>query len=244
MEQHLAGGFVTAVTRVDDTVRRLPSSNAGFVHELLLHFERQGWSGAPRYLGTDADGREILSFIDGHVAWESDQPPGVHCDESVAAVAGLVREFHDLTAGTPLAGRAEVVCHNDLSPKNTVYQHVGGEFHPTAFIDWDIAAPGARIHDLAHVGWQFLALGPAGPDVAEAGRGLRLLCDSYGLDDRRPMISTILWWQERCWRGIEGRADAGDPAMQRLRQNGAANSVRAAHRWTRANCDQLKAAMG
>jgi len=36
-------------------------------------------------------------------------------------VAELVRQFHDLTTGTPLAGDQEVVCHHDLSPKNTVY---------------------------------------------------------------------------------------------------------------------------
>ena len=42
--------------------------------------------------------------------------------EYLAEVARLVRQFHDLTAGTPLAGDQEVVCHNDLSPKNTVYR--------------------------------------------------------------------------------------------------------------------------
>jgi len=41
---------------------------------------------------------------------------------SSAEVARLVRQFHDLTAGTPLAGDQEVVYHNDLSPKNTVYR--------------------------------------------------------------------------------------------------------------------------
>lgn len=49
--------------------------------------------------------------------------------------AGLVREFHDLTAGSTLAGDAEVVCHNDLSPKNTVYRDPGTGLRPVAFID-------------------------------------------------------------------------------------------------------------
>jgi hypothetical protein len=40
----------------------------------------------------------------------------VTSDASVALVAVLVREFHDLTAGTPPAAGAEVVRHNDLSP--------------------------------------------------------------------------------------------------------------------------------
>jgi hypothetical protein len=50
----------------------------------------------------------------------------VNSPESLAGIARLVRQFHDLTAGTPLAGDQEVVCHNDLSPKNTVYRDDGG----------------------------------------------------------------------------------------------------------------------
>jgi|SRR5512132_488923 hypothetical protein len=120
MEQHLPGGLVNAVVRIGDTVRRPPSPNATFVHALLGHFEQHGWDGAPRYLGMDADGREVLSYLDGHVGWAPRQPAAVSPDQSLAEVARLVRQFHDLTAGTPLAGPAEVVCHNDLSPSNTV----------------------------------------------------------------------------------------------------------------------------
>ena len=108
MEQLLPGGFVNAVVRVGDTVRRPPSPNAGFVH--------------------------------------------------------------DLTAGTPLAGPGEVVCHNDLSPKNTVYRDRGLGLRPVAFIDWDIAGPGDRLHDVAHVCWQYLPLGPAAGDLDTATR--------------------------------------------------------------------------
>ena len=39
MEQHLPGGLVNAVVRIGDTVRRPPSPNAGFVHDLLAHLE-------------------------------------------------------------------------------------------------------------------------------------------------------------------------------------------------------------
>ncbi|MEU3519790.1 phosphotransferase [Streptomyces sp. NPDC006654] len=153
------------------------------------------------------------------------------CGESLVTVARLVREFHDLTAGTPLAGDQEVVCHNDLSPKNTVYGLSSGELRPTAFIDWDLAAPGARIHDIAHVCWQYLDLGPSVTDVGEAARRMRLIVDSYELLDRHRLVSTILWWQDRCRRGIERQADAGDVAMARLRDAGAVRHVRTAHQW-------------
>jgi len=84
-EQPLPGGFVTTVVRVGDTVRRAQPPDPGFVHALLRYFERRGWAGAPRYLGTDERGREMLSFLPGHVAWEPDQPPGVRSDASLAA---------------------------------------------------------------------------------------------------------------------------------------------------------------
>jgi hypothetical protein len=69
-EQSLAGGFVTAVVRAGDTVRRAQPEDAGYVHAVLGWFEREGWDGAPRFLGTDELDREVLSFIDGHVAWD------------------------------------------------------------------------------------------------------------------------------------------------------------------------------
>jgi hypothetical protein len=57
--------------RIGDTVRRQPGERAGFVHELLHHFEAQEWLGAPRFLGIDDDGREMLSYVDGYVAWNT-----------------------------------------------------------------------------------------------------------------------------------------------------------------------------
>jgi hypothetical protein len=243
MEEPLPGGFVTTVVRVGDTVRRPPPANAAFVHDLLRHLEGHGWPGAPRYLGTDAEGREVLSFVGGHVAWEATQPLEVGADASLAAAARLVRQLHDLTASTPLAGAAEVVCHNDLSPRNTVYRDTGQGLRPVAFIDWDLAAPGDRLHDLAHTCWQFLPLGPAAPDLAATARRLRLVCDSYGLEDRSGLIATVLWWQDRCWRGIESGAAAGDPAMRRLRARGAATAVRADHTWVSTHRRELEAVL-
>jgi Phosphotransferase enzyme family len=240
-EQRLAGGFVTPVVRVGDTVRRQPPEDPEFVHALLGWFERHGWAGAPRFLGTDRRGREVLSFIGGHVAWEPAQPPSVTSDASLAEVARLVREFHDLTAGTALAGEAEVVCHNDLSPKNTVYRDGGAGLRPTTFIDWDIAAPGERIHDVAHVCWQYVGLGPGLSDADTAGRRIGVICDAYGLADRDGLLEAILWWQDRSWRGIEDGAAAGHPAMIRLRDCGAARSVRDAFDWVAAHRDELAA---
>lgn len=35
------------------------------IHKLLKHWENKGYSYAPKFLGIDEKGREILSFIDG-----------------------------------------------------------------------------------------------------------------------------------------------------------------------------------
>jgi len=71
-EHSLPGGAVSGVVRIGDTVHRQVGNRAGFVHELLGFFDRAGWPGAPRFLGFDARGREIVSFVDGYVAWRPD----------------------------------------------------------------------------------------------------------------------------------------------------------------------------
>src|SRR2546423_1956113 len=141
-EYSLPGGAVSGAVRIGDTVHRRPGTRAAFVHELLGFFQRTGWPGAPRFLGFDSQGREVVSFIDGHVAWR----PGASTRASVTGeaalvrVAELVREFHDLTPGSPLAGGREVVRHNHLAPKNTRYRRA--DRRPVASTDWDLAAPG------------------------------------------------------------------------------------------------------
>jgi len=231
-EVELPGGYVTSPVRLGNTVRRRPAARAAFVHRLLQLFEAADWSGAPRFLGFDEAGREKLSYVDGHAAWEAWQPDGVWSPGSLRRVGELVRAFHDLTARTDLAGGHEVVCHNDLSPRNTIYRDSGTGLRPVAFIDWDLAAPGRRIHDVAHVCWQYLNLGPDVEDVATTAPLMQVICDGYGLTDRSDLVATILWWQDRCWRGISDAANAGEPAMLRLRDNGAVAAVQAAYRWT------------
>ena len=54
-----------SVVRIGDTVRRTPSEATPAVHDLLRHLEAKGFDGAPRALGFDEHGREVLSFIDG-----------------------------------------------------------------------------------------------------------------------------------------------------------------------------------
>ena len=46
------------------------------------------------------------------------------------------------------------------------------------------------------------------------------------------VVSAMLWWQDRCQRGIRGEAEAGDPAMQALVVTGVLEDVRNDYDWT------------
>jgi hypothetical protein len=179
-ELQLPGGRVTeGVVRIGDTVRRPLAPNASFRHALLAHLSAWGFDAAPQYLGTDDVGREILSFLPGDVPAELDASLP---DDALRAAAGLIRRFHDATAGSQLAGQEEVVCHNDLSPCNFVFL---GQV-PVGIIDFDGSAPGSRISDLGYAIFLWLNLGTDGPEGAEQARRIRLFCDGYGIeaDDR------------------------------------------------------------
>src|SRR4051812_30865090 len=95
----LRGGFTNAglVRRVGHTVRRpwRPTSRAA--NALLEHLARAGFDGAPRFLGVDDRGREMLSFIPGEAAIEP-LPAWALTDEALVSVAALLRRFHDAVA--------------------------------------------------------------------------------------------------------------------------------------------------
>jgi hypothetical protein len=81
----LAGGDVTeGVVRLGDTVRRSAGPHSPVVHALLTHLESVGFEGAPRFLGIDGSGREVLSYIDGEVAGRP-RPPWIADETRLAS---------------------------------------------------------------------------------------------------------------------------------------------------------------
>ncbi|MFF5172081.1 phosphotransferase [Micromonospora sp. NPDC000089] len=243
-EEVLAGGFVAEVVRVGDTVRRTLPANAAFVTALLEHLATTGLDLAPRHLGVDERGRQVLGHLDGRVPWRDTEDPSFFSDAALTRLAELIRALHDACAGSDLAGDAETVCHRDLSPKNTVYRDSPAGPLPVAFLDWDLAGPGRRITDVAFAGWHWAALG-AGADPAELGRRCRLLCDGYDAADpgaplraglpRADLLEVMLDQIEGTWRGIAAGADRDEPGMRRLRAAGVVERVRGWHEWLLAN---------
>ena len=63
-ETPLAGGNVNQVTKFGNTVRRNTSRYSQNIHNLLRHLETYQLA-APRLLGVDDQGREILQYIEG-----------------------------------------------------------------------------------------------------------------------------------------------------------------------------------
>jgi len=194
-EERLTGGSVTAVRKVGNTVRRGAGPWTPAVHALLRHLEKVGFDGAPRVLGADEQGREILAYVPGEVPESA--TPEVVTERALDEVGRLLRRYHRAVSGFELptglrwhhqtrAGERTIVCHNDIAPKNTVFR--GGR--PVAFLDWDLASPGPPAWDLAHAAWQFV---PLSDDPGCAGHGwpvppdrasrLRVLCDGYGLPE-------------------------------------------------------------
>ena len=164
-------------SRSERGVHRTTGPWTATVHAFLRHLEAVGFPGAPRVLGIDDAGREVLTFIEGEVlAAGSDRRPGqptpwpewAQSDKCLAATARLLRSLHDVSASfvapngatwrrhdCPMLGRDEIVCHGDIGPHNTVYR--GGI--PVAFIDWDTIRPDHPLIEFGRAAWKFVPLG-------------------------------------------------------------------------------------
>jgi aminoglycoside phosphotransferase (APT) family kinase protein len=183
VEIPLEGGRVTpGVVRVGETVRRPQNPNSEFVHELLLHLESVGFDAAPRFVGIDEQGREILSFREGDVP-DNIRPD--YSDDVLAAAARLLRSFHDATRGWR---GADVVCHNDYSPVNAVFE----DGLPVSVIDFDIAAPGSPLDELPYSLFLWLDLGFDGQPLAAQARRTWVFFDAYGLGVPENLVDLIV----------------------------------------------------
>ncbi|NBE91973.1 phosphotransferase [Nonomuraea sp. K271] len=155
-EEPLHGGHnATEVVRVGDTVRRARDSNAAFAARVLRHLESAGYPYAPRHLGIDERGRDVLGFITGATT----DHPAQRAPGAYARGGRMLRELHEATAGHMLAAGRECVVHGDPGPFNTVFR----DGLPVAFIDWSSCRPGDRLdpalpaarrrHARAAIGW-------------------------------------------------------------------------------------------
>jgi hypothetical protein len=232
-EEVLAGGNMTAVVRVGDTVRRAAGPWTPTIHAFMRHLRASGFTAVPEPLGIDDRGREIISLLPGATATYP-LPDFAWSEATLHAVARCLRAFHDASAGfvAPPDGRwqweahepAEVVCHNDFAPYNLMFE----DGRLTGVIDLDLASPGPRVWDMAYTAYRFVPLtDPANPDAPFPGvdaqaRRLAAFCTAYGDPAIEPsaVLESAAANLRELVAFIEREAAAGDPAQQAVLARG------------------------
>src|SRR4029450_5985938 len=191
-EETLGGGNTVGAVRIGDVVHRQASPWTATVHALLRHLEDAGFDSAPRALGFDDQGREMLTYLPGETIGDRDPWPGwALADSMLAQVGQWLRRGHGPTADFPppaeecwfiggTVGPGLIVGHQDAAPYNAVVD--GGRL--VGFCDWDIAGPSTRDWDLAFSALTWVPLASprdgtpvSGHDLSERSRRLHLLLD-------------------------------------------------------------------
>ena len=217
VDEQIFHGGINEVVRHGDRLYRPGRPWSQSVQRLLEHIRRAGFEGAPEPFGLDA-GHEVLGWVEGEVK----DLNGLDLDPSaLRAVARLLRRYHDAAAGFDPSGLVwqfpaeqpvEVVLHGDAAPYNCVFR--GGV--PVAWIDFDTARPGPRLHDVAYAAYRFcLIREPLVALGAQDAERVLAFADAYGLSreekTRLPetMVERLRWLVAL----IRERGAAGDPAF-------------------------------
>ena len=265
-EVPLHGGDVTeGIVRVGETVRRSVPRNAAYVHALLDHLEAKGFAGAPRYLGVDSAGREVLGFLEGETAGRP-HPGWVADEDRLVSVARLVRAYDDATLdfvppadvhpepgpteppGLPPEpeGASEIVAHLDLTPENVVFR----EGRAYGLIDFDMARPATRVDELYNAMLWWAPLNEP-DDVAPALRRVdpfrrcRLIADAYGMTaaDRARLVEVAMLRTRRSWHLMKNRAEVEGGGWQRMWDEGVGAVIRRREAWLERHAAQIEAAL-
>lgn len=218
-EEVLPGGNVGGAVRVGATVRRPTGPWTPAVHELLAFLADAGLDLVPRVLGTDARGREVLTYLPGRVVAIGAEDL---TDAQVVATMAWLRRYHEAVAGFPRDARrwrfaerglgpGEIVCHHDVATYNLVYE--GDAL--AGVLDWDVAGPGVPLDDVAIFAWNAPLLHPE-VDAAVAARGLRLVARSYGDLDPHDLLDHVPVRMANAVARIAAGARAGEAGMLRL----------------------------
>jgi hypothetical protein len=234
VEVPLHGGFTNAglVTRVGDTVRRPQRSTSAATHALLEHLERVGFDGAPRFLGVDDRGREVLSYIPGQAVIPP-YPDWALTDDALVSVAELLRSYHDAVASFDAGGhawpqpvparfRSGIISHNDPNLDNVIFS----AGRAVALIDFDLASPGSAVWDMACATrlWAPLRDESDAPDELRglALARLRIFVDAYGLprSDRARVVDAMVAAHEWCYDIVRAAVGNGHETFERIWSGG------------------------
>jgi hypothetical protein len=269
-EVELPRGDVTVgVVRVGDTVRRPHQAQSLAVAAYLDHLERVGFEGAPRYLGRDDAGRDVLTFLPGDVPGD---PPEAWAaaEDLLVSVGELLRRLHEASAGflaetgfaapdgsvwgrdvvrvdLPVPNPApELVSHCDVTPQNVVVR----DGRAWGVVDFDLAGPCPRLLDVFGTAMHWVPLRDPG-DMWGSWRGLdparrlRLFADGYGLDraGRDGLVDLGIQRSAVTWLRMRAAAEQLGGGWARMWDEGVGDKIRRREAWLRANRDELTAAL-
>ena len=262
----LPGGDVTlGVARAGGTVRRPVGAHSHLVHLVLRHLEIEGFAGAPRYLGLDPQGREILTYIEGEVAGRP-SPPWMAEDERAVSVARLVRAFDDSmvsfgipddlptaavtspepAGAEPLAEQPTFIGHRDITPENVVFRDGAA----VALIDFDLARPSTRCEEVANMltwwaPWQPVDDRPVVLRDVDESRRARLMVDAYGLGlERDQLVEVSIQGAKVTWHTMKWRAENLGGGWARLwNEEDAGGSIKRREAWLHEHRQRLEAAV-
>ena len=263
-EELLVGGDVTeGVVRAGNTVRRPHGASSERVRALLTHLERVGFAGAPRFLGVDDRGRDVLTFVEGEVAGRP-APEWVASDDRATSVASLLRAYHDAVASfglpdifeeaselpdgspEPLAVPRDLIGHRDVTLENVVFSDGAA----SALIDFDLARPSARVEDVCNMlqwwaPWQPVEDRPGPLAEVDACARARMMVDAYGLDaySRGILVPLARNMAERTWYSMRLRAQREGGGWRRMWDAGVGDAIRRRQAWLQKNEDALVAAV-
>jgi hypothetical protein len=254
----LHGGMTNAglVSRIGDTVRRPRRSTSPATAALLRHLERVGFDGAPRYLGIDERGREILSYIPGEAAIVPVQRWAL-TDEALASVAELLRGYHGAVASfdagsyqwpepVPAAFCGGLVSHNDPNLDNVIFE--GGR--AVALIDFDLAGPGSTAWDLACAArlWAPLRYRRDSPEHIRQRslERLALFADTYGASrgERAGMIDAFVPCHDWCYGVVRRSVAAGHEIFGLYWREGGESRTERTRQWLATHGADMRAALG
>jgi hypothetical protein len=242
MEQVFTDGNMADVVRIGNRVRKQKSPWWNATRQVLNHLEQVEFRWSPRVLHEDEQFVE-LSFVPGETIEASlvghDDP------ELLVTIGQRVRELHDALEGFELLPDTEcvpwpvapdqrlIVCHNDLSPWNTV---MGGNTFQ-GFIDWDLVSVATREWDLAWVCWRFAPIYPGGGAPGFTARQqadrCRILLDAYGTDalDLHGFVDLIDMRMECGLESVEQLGAQGVTGFDRILASGMHLSAHDDRRW-------------
>lgn len=164
------------------------------VHAYLRHLEAEGFQAAPRVVGFDDAGNEVLTWLDGEIHARSPWPDP---QQSLHDVGAMLHRLHQLgrTFAPPpdahwmpwslhTTGPGTVISHGNIAPWHVVFH----EDRPTGLIGWEYTGPVDPIEEVAVTAWYCAQLfdddvaAEIGlPDAATRAEWFRAFLDGYGL---------------------------------------------------------------